>query len=144
MSKTFLKLNLFLYNETIKEVTSMYQVVKMYGDMEPWWFLDGWKDDIVQVYEFDHYYEALKCYKKEWINLRGSHSSFDSRSSIMAAFWDEEDQCWCEECDDYLQQFHSLLLLTDWHKIPKKWYRPGYNRRNNQPHPKPACPLIGK
>ena len=56
MSKTFLKLNLFLYNETIKEVTSMYQVVKMYGDMEPWWFLDGWKDDIVQVYEFDHYY----------------------------------------------------------------------------------------
>ncbi|HER4405476.1 TPA: DUF1033 family protein, partial [Streptococcus pyogenes] len=21
----------------------MYQVIKMYGDWEPWWFIDGWQ-----------------------------------------------------------------------------------------------------
>ena len=25
----------------------MYRVIKMYGDSEPWWFLDGWEEDIV-------------------------------------------------------------------------------------------------
>lgn len=24
----------------------MYQVIKMYGDFEPWWFLDGWEEDV--------------------------------------------------------------------------------------------------
>lgn len=26
----------------------MYQVIKMYGDWEPWWFIDGWQDDILE------------------------------------------------------------------------------------------------
>ena len=25
----------------------MYRVIEMYGDCEPWWFLEGWEDDIV-------------------------------------------------------------------------------------------------
>lgn len=140
MSKIFLKMRLFLYNECIKEVKFMYQVVKMYGDMEPWWFLDGWKDDIVQVHEFEHYYEALKCYKKEWLNLHGAHSSFNSRSSIMTAFWDIEDQRWCEECDEYVQQYYSLALLTDWQEIPEEMYRPGYDRRSDKPNHR-ACSI---
>lgn len=122
----------------------MYQVIKMHGDVEPWWFLDGWEDDIIEVSEFDDYYEALKYYKEEWRRLYQKMPSFISKSSVMTAFWDQDDKEWCEECDDYLQQFHSLLLLTDWHKIPKKWYRPGYDRRNDHPHHKPACPLISK
>lgn len=27
----------------------MYRVVTMYGTDEPWWFFDGWKEDIVSV-----------------------------------------------------------------------------------------------
>ena len=33
----------------------MYQVIKMYGDLEPWWFLEGWKDDVVETQEFEDY-----------------------------------------------------------------------------------------
>ena len=25
----------------------MYRVIEMYGDFEPWWFLEGWEEDIV-------------------------------------------------------------------------------------------------
>ena len=47
----------------------MYRVVTMYGTDEPWWFFDGWKEDIVSVDEFDDFYKALKYYKKEWFQL---------------------------------------------------------------------------
>ena len=26
---------------------NMYRVIEMYGDFEPWWFLEGWEEDIV-------------------------------------------------------------------------------------------------
>ena len=41
----------------------MYRVVEMYGDFEPWWFLDGWENDIIQEQRFEKYYDALKFYK---------------------------------------------------------------------------------
>ena len=37
----------------------MYRVVEMYGDFEPWWFLDGWENDIIQEQRFEKYYDAL-------------------------------------------------------------------------------------
>ena len=44
----------------------MYQVIEMYGDYEPWWFLEDWEKDIVTSQSFDDYYEALKYYKRQW------------------------------------------------------------------------------
>ncbi len=113
----------------------MYQVIKMYGDLEPWWFLEGWKDDVVETQEFGDYYEALKYYKKEWFALMDRYPSFNSKSSVMTAFWDSKDQRWCEECGEDLQQYYSLALLKDWEAIPKDWYRPGYARSNDNPLP---------
>ena len=34
----------------------MYRVVTMYGTDEPWWFFEGWKEDIVSVDEFDDFF----------------------------------------------------------------------------------------
>ena len=53
----------------------MYRVIKMYGDSEPWWFLDGWEEDIVSSTAFDSYDDALKAFqkpirkKKPWLGL---------------------------------------------------------------------------
>ena len=38
----------------------MYRIIKMYGDSEPWWFLDGWEEDIVTSTAFDSYDDALR------------------------------------------------------------------------------------
>lgn len=118
----------------------MYQVIKMYGDVEPWWFMDDWKKDIIQVKEFENYYDALRYYKEEWQTLSQSLPSFVSKSSIMTAFWDKTEQRWCEECAEDLQQYHSLALLTDWQEIPLEDHRPGYERRNDRTH-RPTCSL---
>lgn len=88
----------------------MYQVVKMYGDLDPWWLLEGWQEDVVMCDTFDNYQDALAFYKREWQKLSKSLPKCEEKKD-KTAFWDPEDQRWCDECDEYLQQYHSLLIL---------------------------------
>ncbi|KXT77916.1 DUF1033 family protein [Streptococcus sp. DD13] len=97
----------------------MYQVITMYGDAEPWWFLDGWEEDIVSSVFFEEYDEALRYYQREWVHLAEQFSQRDTRKGTMAAFWDTTDQLWCDECDEYLQQYHSLMLMETKDALPK-------------------------
>ncbi|MGT2907971.1 DUF1033 family protein [Streptococcus dentiloxodontae] len=111
----------------------MYQVVEMKGDIEPWWFFDGWKEDIISFKEFDKYYDALKYYRKQWFRLEKVLPSYNSKSSVMTAFWDKKDRHWCEACDDYLQTYQSIALLDNWQEISEEQFRPGYEKRNDIP-----------
>ena len=111
----------------------MYQVVEMKGDLEPWWFLEGWQEDIISTKEFEDFYDALKYYKKLWFAMEEILPSYISRSSVMTVFWDQKDKHWCEECNEYLQVYQSIALLDDWKEIPEEKYRPGYEKRNDLP-----------
>ena len=106
----------------------MYRGIEMYGDCEPWWFLDGWEEDIVSSQTFDDYYLALKFYKKKWLELNEHFPSYKSRSDLMTIFWDSKEQEWCEDCNEDVQLFHSIVLLEDEQKIPKSKLRPGYEK----------------
>ena len=44
----------------------MYQVIKMYGDYEPWWFLKDWQKDIIEEKRFEYFEDAFSFYKTEW------------------------------------------------------------------------------
>ncbi|HFI0594810.1 TPA: DUF1033 family protein [Streptococcus suis] len=96
----------------------MYQVIKMYGDFEPWWFLDGWEEDVVSRVTYERYEDALSAFQKEWVKLSESFPMKKSKNGTMVAFWDESDQYWCEECDEYLQRFHSLMLIESKENLP--------------------------
>lgn len=89
----------------------MYQVIRMYGDCEPWWFLDGWEESIISSKEYNSYEEALQDYQYQCKCLSERFTRQKSQGHLMVAFWDPTDQRWCDECDEYLQNYHSLLLL---------------------------------
>lgn len=110
----------------------MYRVVTMYGTDEPWWFFDGWKEDIVSVDEFDDFYKALKCYKKEWFEMAENFKEFTSKSGLQTAFWKNGDEEWCEDCVGYLQRYHSIALLEVWHAIPLEKKRSGYSKKSGE------------
>lgn len=110
----------------------MYRVVTMYGTDEPWWFFDGWKEDIVSVDEFDDFYKALKCYKKEWFEMAENFKEFTSKSGLQTAFWKNGDEEWCEDCVGYLQRYHSIALLEDWHAIPLEKKRSDYSKKSGE------------
>lgn len=42
----------------------MYQVIKMYGDFEPWWFLDGWEEDVISRVTYERYEDALSAFSE--------------------------------------------------------------------------------
>ena len=107
------------YNVVNRGSMSMYRVIKMYGDSEPWWFLDGWEEDIVTSIAFDSYDDALTVFQKEWVYLSETYPQKKSKTGLMAAFWDPKDQVWCGDCDEYLQQYHSLLLIEIDESMPK-------------------------
>ena len=110
----------------------MYRVIEMYGDFEPWWFIEGWEEDVIMSQSFDKYYDALKYYKSCWFELEKKNPLYKSRSDLMTIFWDPADQRWCDECDEYLQQYHSLALLQDEQVIPDEKLRPGYEKQTGQ------------
>ena len=62
----------------------MYRVIEMYGDFEPWWFLEGWEEDIVASKRFDQYYDALKYCKTCWFRLEQESPLYKSRSDLMS------------------------------------------------------------
>lgn len=111
----------------------MYKVIKMYGDFEPWWFLDGWEEDVVSRVTYERYEEALSAFQKEWVKLSESFPMKKSKNGTMVAFWDESDQYWCEECDEYLQRFHSLMLIESKENLPA-----GLTKKSLQPRVGPC------
>lgn len=48
----------------------MYQVVKIYGDWEPWWSLENWQEDIIETKCFDDFEEA-----RAFTNKNAKHSN---------------------------------------------------------------------
>ena len=46
----------------------MYQVVEIKGDMEPWWFLEGWQEDIISTKEFENFQDQEDKYWCEECN----------------------------------------------------------------------------
>ena len=117
-----------------------YQVIKMYGDFEPWWFLDDWQSDIKTTREFQTYEDALAYYQKEWQNLQQTFPKMNSKANLTSGFWQPDEQRWCEECDEYLQQYHSLLLLENWRELPETLHKTEFEQRNaKELHP--SCSL---
>lgn len=89
----------------------MYRVMKMYGDCEPWWFLEGWEEDIVSSQDFNDYETALAYFEQEKTVLTQLFPQQKSPMATMISFWSPEERVWCEECVEDLQYYHSLLLM---------------------------------
>ncbi|MGT2933443.1 DUF1033 family protein [Streptococcus catagoni] len=119
----------------------MYQVIKMYGDWEPWWFIEGWQEDIVLEKSFQDWQEALEFYRKEWEKMRTAFPRYHSQKNLLATFWTKEETRWCEDCDDELQQYHSILLLKDKDIIPKNQNISFFEQRNGTPQAPYLCKL---
>lgn len=119
----------------------MYQVIKMFGDWEPWWFVEGWQKDIVLEKSFTNWEEALDFYQKEWSVMKNKYDHFHSQKNLLATFWKNGETRWCEECVDDLQQFHSILLLKNFDIIPLEYNIEEFEQANNSPTPPYLCKL---
>ncbi len=89
----------------------MYQVIELYGDNEPWWFLDNWQQDIQQVKEFSSKEEARVYFQQQQDLWANKYHNQKSKTPFLVAFWDDKEIRYCDDCEDDLQQYHGLMLL---------------------------------
>ncbi|WEM59833.1 DUF1033 family protein [Streptococcus parauberis] len=119
----------------------MYEVIKMYGDWEPWWFIDGWRDDIIYQKEYEKWEDALADFQNQWNHLKETYPSIHSQKNLLATFWQESEKKWCEDCADDLQQYHSILLLKNNDIIPLEKNIASFEQRNDIPPVPFICKL---
>lgn len=122
----------------------MYRVIQLYGDFEPWWFIDGWEEDIVNEWQYESFDEAREAFQKNWQVLRERLPVYHSRKDFLATFWDKTEQYWCQECDEYLQRYHSLMLLKGNQVLDEADFDSYYDQYNDHPKRPSECCLIGK
>ncbi|MGX7419686.1 DUF1033 family protein [Carnobacterium gallinarum] len=91
----------------------MYQVIALYGEYEPWWFFEDWKEEIISFEEFDSFPAALQNYQEKYNQLQLKFVNHVTKKHYLTAFWNEEEKRYCEDCEDDLQLFHSVMLLKE-------------------------------
>lgn len=119
----------------------MYQVVELYGPFEPWWFLEDWEDDIIKVASYDTFEEAFSAFKRQWLYLKVGNPYYKSQASLLTAFWNTDNQSWCNDCEESLQDYHSLALLKNWEELPEAYHQEEFQRRNDPPSRLSACKI---
>lgn len=95
----------------------MYQVIRTYGEDEPWWFFDNWREMIVEENQYPSFNQALASFEKQYQQLCEAYSNRKEKPPFLIAFWNEGEVEFCEDCEDDLQLYAGLLLLKDGKKI---------------------------
>lgn len=92
---------------------SMFEVIYMKADYEPWWLFEGWEQRIVEKHTFETQTDAQSYLNEKLVELRGKFPKEKVKDEKYWAFWSEKEVCFCESCDDDLQIYHGLI----WNEI---------------------------
>lgn len=94
-----------------KRVSKLYKIFYMQADYEPWWQFDGWEQYVKETYLFEteEKFDAalqtlLKSFGDRYPNNREKEGRF-------FAFWSDDEQQYCEGCDEDVQIYHGLVLV---------------------------------
>lgn len=107
----------------------MYQVITMFGDNEPWWFLKTGKK-ILKQKKHSSLWRSTTSVQKQWIAIHQNYEYINAKSNFLSAFWNDGDERWCEECDDDLQQYKGLALLKNHQPITVESRKEFYETTN--------------
>lgn len=91
----------------------MWKIVTIRADYEGWWLFDDWREKIIKEITCNDYNDMLKeydalleRYQLKFVNeIIGKHN--------IHAFYNNCDIAYCEDCEEDLQIFYSILILND-------------------------------
>lgn len=91
----------------------MWKVVTIRADYEGWWLFDDWRENIIHELSYNHfdemleaYHHLIKQYQIKFPNeIIGKHN--------IHAFYKNCEITYCEDCEEDLQIFYSILILNE-------------------------------
>lgn len=91
---------------------SMYKIIYMKADYEPWWQFEGWEEHIVSIQEFEHEQQFDEALTAKITRFRDTYDNEVLKKERFYAFWSEDESEFCEACDDDAQIYHGIIVLT--------------------------------
>lgn len=91
----------------------MWSIVQTKSDAEPWWFLEGWREDILHEWTYTDKKEAFACYKDKTSQMAIIYPNCRVKRGTQAAYWCESELLFCDSCDEDLQLYHGFLILKN-------------------------------
>jgi hypothetical protein len=91
----------------------MNEIIYMKAGYEPWWMFSGWEEYIIEKQVFTSDKEACDYLESLLSKFRNMYPHEDNQKGACWAFWTEDEQEFCEACDDDLQTFHGVLWLKN-------------------------------
>lgn len=89
------------------------EIIYMKAGYEPWWMFSGWEETIIEKQVFLTDAEAIAYLESLLTKFRKVYPHEAQQKGSYWAFWTEEEQEFCEACDDDLQTYHGVLWLKD-------------------------------
>jgi hypothetical protein len=91
----------------------MNEVFYMKAGYEPWWMFTGWEEYIIEKQVFSSEKEANEYVDSLLSKFRTMYPHEANQKGTCWAFWTEDEQEFCEACDDDLQTYHGVLWLKN-------------------------------
>ncbi|NLY78354.1 MAG: DUF1033 family protein [Lysinibacillus sp.] len=88
----------------------MFKIIYMKADFEPWWKLEGWEENIISEKNYNTKEELEKGLTELLNEFRNKFQYEECREGKYFAFWSEDEQYYCEACDEEAQIFHGIIV----------------------------------
>ncbi|TDM13275.1 DUF1033 family protein [Macrococcus lamae] len=91
----------------------MFQIKIMRADYEGWWLFEDWQEKVVLTKTFETRAEFMAGYQKQLIDLRQQYPNEVIGKYNIHAFYKNCELEFCEECDEDVQIYHSVIPLEN-------------------------------
>lgn len=91
----------------------MYEIVIITADYEGWWLFDEWREDVTLSHTFNDYETMKLKYDQIYKSLEDKYPSLKRGKYNIPAFFSCCEIEYCDDCDDDMQIYHSLVVLKD-------------------------------
>ncbi len=93
---------------------SKLEILQTKSDAEPWWFFEDWEKDIVLRETYINKEDIFVKYIELLSDLINKFPEVKAKNDFATiAFWNEEEEVFCEACDDDVQIYYGVLIMED-------------------------------
>lgn len=99
----------------------MWTVTKIRTDYEGWWLFSDWTDHIIEEYHFSNFTDMMMKYSCMIHQCRCAFDNYRVGKYNIHAFYNSCDLNFCEDCDEDMQIFYSIIVLNNnevYYKLP--------------------------
>lgn len=91
----------------------MYEIITIRADYEGWWLFDDFRQQATDIKQFNVKIEAEEYYDQQIMHLRTLFCNELVGKYNIHAFYNNCEIEFCDDCDEDVQIFHSVLFLNN-------------------------------